>query len=143
MRLVGEELETSAPGAGERADVLLLASGPKGDSDPKVLGIAYHTTNVPYGTASMRRGQPYPESRILWRQYILLPGLMEEAATAVAVRAGFKSPGPPTTLPDAEEWKTALSATPRQDDQMSDATVASDDGEGTKVNLVDFGADSD
>ena len=56
MRLLGDELEASAPGAGQRADVLLLA-WPWDEAEPSVLGWAYHTTNVPTGTASKRRGQ--------------------------------------------------------------------------------------
>ena len=43
MRLLGDELEASAPGAGERADVLLLA-WPADAPEPTVLGWAYHTT---------------------------------------------------------------------------------------------------
>ena len=46
MRLLGEELESSAPGAGERSDILLLAC-PTGASKPTIIGCAYHTTCLP------------------------------------------------------------------------------------------------
>ena len=122
MQLVGEELEASAAGAGERADVILLA-WPKGAEEPTALGWAYHTTNVPRGTASMRPGQQYPESRILWRQCVSLPNLMTQAATAVAGEAELASPEDPRTLPDAATWLGAFSTTTDEDEQMSDASV--------------------
>ena len=56
MRLTGEELETAAPGANGRADVLLLA-WPTDAAVPTVLGWVYHTTNVSPGTASHRPEQ--------------------------------------------------------------------------------------
>ena len=85
MRKVGDDLETAAAGAGERADVLLLAQ-PSTTDTPSVLGLAYHTTNVPSGTASMNPGQVYPESRILWRYNVPMPDLMQVAATSLACR---------------------------------------------------------
>ena len=85
MRLLGDELEASAPGAGERTDVLLLA-WPTDDNEPTVVGWAYHTTNVPPGTSSMRNGQAYAESRVLWRQCMPLPDLMKIAAKSLAQR---------------------------------------------------------
>ena len=91
MRLTGDELEYSAPGAGERSDILLLA-WPMDVDEPTVVGWAYHTTNVPPGTCSMRRGQAYPESRVLWRQCVLVPDLMKLAAQSVARRIGLPSP---------------------------------------------------
>ena len=79
MRLIGDELETSARGAGERVDVLLLAWTGTAES-PRVIAEAYHTTNVPPATASMKRDQPYPESRILWRSTLLPREFVEQAA---------------------------------------------------------------
>ena len=91
MRLLGDELEASAPGAGERSDVLLLAWH-KDAKDPIVLGWAYHTTNVFPNTASMQSGQAYPESRVLWRQCAPLPDLMKLAACSLVRR--FQVPSP-------------------------------------------------
>ena len=90
MRKVGDELETDAAGAGERADVLLLA-WPRDTNIPSVLGSAYHTTNVPTGTATMKMGQVYPESRILWRYHAALPDLMKVAANKLARDLGVPS----------------------------------------------------
>jgi len=107
MRLLGDELEASAPGAGQRADVLLLA-WPWNVAEPSVLGWAYHTTNVPTGTASMHREQVYPESRVLWRHCAPLPDLMKLAACSLAKRLGLPSPASVDSLLDAAEWRTAV-----------------------------------
>ena len=82
MRLTGEDLEASAPGAGKRADFLLLAYK-RGEEYPYVLGFAYHTTNVVPETSSGDEDQAYPETRVLWYMHVPLPGLMEEAATSL------------------------------------------------------------
>ena len=79
MRLTGDDLEASARGAGERVDVLLLAWTGTAES-PRVIAEAYHTTNVPPATASMKRDQPYPESRILWRSTLLPHEFVEQVA---------------------------------------------------------------
>ena len=69
MRLTGDELEASAPGAGKRADFLLLAY--KTDEEhPYVLGYAYHTTNVVPETSSGDTEQAYPETRVLCHMHI-------------------------------------------------------------------------
>ena len=65
MRLSGDTFESSAAGANERCDFLLVGCPPRRRS-PILLGYAYHTTNVVKSTWSARHGQVYPESRILW-----------------------------------------------------------------------------
>ena len=91
MRLTGDELEASAPGAGKRADFLLLAY--KSDEEnPYVLGYAYHTTNVVPGTSSGDSEQAYPETRVLWHMHVPLRGLMEKAATALAKALQLPTP---------------------------------------------------
>ena len=91
MRLTGDELEASAPGAGKRADFLLLAY--KDDEQhPYVLGYAYHTTNVVPGTSSGNSEQAYPEHRVLWHMHVPLRGLMEKAATALATTLQLPTP---------------------------------------------------
>ena len=107
MRLLGDELEASAPGAGERTDVLLLA-WPMDAEEPSVLGWAYHTTNVPPGTASMCRGQAYPETRVLWRHCAPLPDLMKLAACSLAQRLGLPHPASVDSLFDAAMWSTGV-----------------------------------
>ena len=104
---MGDELEASAPGAGERADVLLLA-WPTDAVEPSVLGWAYHTTNVPPGTASNRRGQAYPESRVLWRHCLQLPHLVELAACSLAARLEMPHPASVDSLVDAAAWRTSV-----------------------------------
>ena len=105
MRKLGDDLETSAAGAGERADVLLLA-WPNEKEEPSVLGWAYHTTNAPPGTASMRRGQHYPETRILWKPCAPLPELMHLAAQSLVKRYGLSYPTSATKM--IEEGKIQL-----------------------------------
>ena len=122
MRLLGDELEASAPGAGQRADVLLLA-WPWDEAEPSVLGWAYHTTNVPTGTASMRHGQVYPESRVLWRQCAPLPDLMKLAACSLAKRLELPSPASVDSLHDAAEWRTDV---PDKSHNSDDNAVYSD-----------------
>ena len=107
MRMLGDDLEASAPGAGERADVLLLASSFDAE-EPSVLGWAYHTTNVPPGTASMRRGQAYPESRILWRHCVPLPDLTKAAARSLARRLGLPCPTSVGSLRNPAVWRTGV-----------------------------------
>ena len=106
MRLSGDELESSAPGAGERSDIWLLA-WPTGSDEPTALGSAYHTTNVFPGTASMNEGQSYPESRILWRPCMELPGLMDAAARALARELNLPCPAAVSDLPESAEWQRA------------------------------------
>ena len=106
MRLSGDELESSAAGAGERSDIWLLAR-PKGSDVAKALGSAYHTTNVFPGTASMSKGQRYPESRILWRPCMKLPGLMDAAACALAYELDLPRPASVSDSPDWAKWGRA------------------------------------
>ena len=106
MRLSGDELEASAPGAGERSDVWLLA-WPSDASEPTALGCAYHTTNVFPGTASRNEGQSYPESRILWRPCMALPGLMEAAARTLARELELPCPASVPDLLESAEWSRA------------------------------------
>ena len=106
MRLSGDELESSAPGAGERSDVWLLA-WPAGSDVATALGSAYHTTNVFPGTASTNEGQSYPESRILWRPCMALPGLMDTAARALARELDLPCPASVSDLPESAAWKRA------------------------------------
>ena len=91
MRLTGDELEASAPGAGKRADFLLLAYM-RGENNPYVLGSAYHTTNVVPETSSGDENQAYPETRVLWHMHVPLHGLMEKAATSLAQALGLPTP---------------------------------------------------
>ena len=110
MRKLGDELEASAAGSGERADVLLLAS-PASNNEHTVLGWAYHTTNVPTGTASMTDGQAYPETRILWRQCVPFKGLMRTAARLLAERLQLPAPDPPDPIAQVlpyDEWRSEL-----------------------------------
>merc|ERR1712186_141935 len=107
MRLLGDELEVSAPGAGERADVMILA-WPWDAELPTVVGWAYHTTTVVPGTASMSRGQPYTESRVLWRQCVPLPDLMRLAARSLAERLQLPSPASVDTLEEAAAWSAGF-----------------------------------
>ena len=106
MRLSGDELESSAPGAGERSDIWLLA-WPTGSDEPTALGSAYHTTNVFPGTASMNERQSYPESRILWRPCMELPGLMDAAARALARELNLPCPASVSYLLESAEWRRA------------------------------------
>ena len=106
MRLSGDVLESSAPGAGERSDVWLLAYS-RHASHPTALGSAYHTTNVYAGTASQRDGQSYPESRILWRPYVELAGLMEQAACNLARVFDLPSPESVDEVPLSDAWEEA------------------------------------
>ena len=103
MRLSGDVLESSAPGAGERSDVWLLAY-PRHASHATALGSAYHTTNVFAGTASLRDGQSYPESRILWRPYVALANLMEQAACNLARVFDLPSPESVDKVLLSEAW---------------------------------------
>ena len=107
MRLTGGELETAAPGANGRADVLLLA-WPTDAAVPTVLGWVYHTTNVSPGTASNRHGQAYPESRVLWRHCLPLPHLVADAACSLAARLDMPSPNTRDTLDDPVTWRTCV-----------------------------------
>ena len=102
-RKLGNGFEASAAGTGERADVLLLA-WPSDAEDASVLGWAYHTTNIPSGTATMRPGQAYPESRILWRQCTPLPDLMKLAAYSLAKRLNLPCSGSADDLLDEAVW---------------------------------------
>ena len=106
MRLTGDVLESSAPGAGERSDVWLLAY-PRHASGPTALGSAYHTTNVYAGTASHREEQSYPESRILWRDYVSLPKLMDQAAHSLALVFDLPSPDSVEEVLESEAWQEA------------------------------------
>ena len=129
MRKLGDDLETSAAGAGERADVLLLA-WPYDQDDASVLGWAYHTTNVPAGTASMRRTQAYPESRILWRQCVPLPELMKLAAKSLALRLHLPHPCSVQGLLDPAEWDAQV-LTPESDsaDVLETSDANTDDSD--------------
>ena len=106
MRLSGDELESSAAGAGERSDIWLLAR-PTDSDVVTALGSAYHTTNVFPGTASMSKTQRYPESRILWRPCIKLPGFMNAAACELARELGLPRPASVFDLPNGAEWEKA------------------------------------
>ena len=142
MRLTGDELEASAPGAGQRADILLLAYAGM-ESNPSVLGFAYHTTNVVPGTASNRKTQAYPESRILWRVIVPLRGLMQEAATSLAMK--LKLPLPRDDLKignildeDVCVKKVMKQATDSMTDveETADSTESSDDSADSESNAV-------
>ena len=116
MRLSGDELESSAAGAGGRADVLLLA-WPKHAERPSVLGLVYHTTNVLHGTASLRRDQLYCETRLLWRQFEVLPELMTLAAQAIVERLALPRPACVSDLLNTPMWSTQVFG--RRADAMS------------------------
>ena len=83
MRLTGNEFEASAPGSHKRSDVWLLTNQVNG-SEPTALHMAYNASHMFPGMASLDAAQRYPERRILWRAYVPLPGLMEEAASSLA-----------------------------------------------------------
>ena len=110
MRLTGDELEASAPGAGQRADFLLLAYTSM-DSNPSVLGFAYHTTNVVPGTSSNKTTQAYPETRVLWKMNVPLTGLMEAAATSLAETLLLPTPREESKIKDIldeQVWETTV-----------------------------------
>ena len=141
MRKVGDDLETDAAGAGERADVLLLA-WPYDTNVASVLGSAYHTTNVPTGTASMNPGQVYPESRILWRYNAPLPDLMKVAASSLACRLGLPSPASSDVLLNSDgllnqaDWRSEIM--PLQSNP-ADIVEVTDDSSDNDSSDVDFG----
>ena len=126
MRLTGGELESSAPGAGERADVLLLA-WPSQSEDPTVLGWAYHTTNVPPGTSSNRSEQAYPESRVLWRHCTPLPHLVNHAARSLALRLDMPVSASIDSLDNPEVWRTPLLSA--SVDSLDNPEASDDDSE--------------
>ena len=99
-----------------------------------MLGWAYHTTNVPTGTASKRRGQAYPESRVLWRHCAPLPDLMKLAACSLAQRLGLPRPASVDSLLDAAVWRTSV---------MSQDAVPVDVPEQGQVSDDDSYSDSD
>ena len=131
MRLMGDDLEASAPGAGKRADFLLLAFK-SGEQHPYVLGFAYHTTNAVPETSSGDKNQAHPETRVLWYMHVQLPGLMEEAATSFAKSLGLPEPRQPrdkkevAKILDENTWVDTvlkpLDAT--MDDETCHATTA-------------------
>ena len=126
MRLLGEELESSAPGAGERSDILLLAC-PTGASKPTIIGCAYHTTNVFQNTASMKYGQVYPETRLLWRQYIQMPELMKVAANRLVKRLKLPNPESVDRPHFATKWKTnVFQQVPRTETTRQEPCESSD-----------------
>ena len=88
-------------------DVLLLA-WPAAAEFPSVLVSAYHTTNVPRGTASLNPGQEYPETRILWRQNVPLPNLLRLAACSLSERLGLPQPAPVAGLLDMAVWSSSV-----------------------------------
>ena len=71
----------------------------------------------------MRRGQVYPESRVLWRHCAPLPDLMKLAACSLAKRLGLPSPASVDSLLDAAEWRTAV---PDKGHNSGDDAVYSD-----------------
>ena len=85
MRFSQGELESTARGAGECIDVLLVAWSGNEDATatslPTIVGTAYHTTNVIPETMGDNPDQPYPETRILWRHHDAFKDLMPKAAT--------------------------------------------------------------
>ena len=73
-------MESSAAGANERAEVMLVATDTR-LGHAKVLSMIYHTTNEMDNTSSASRGSKhhkyYPESRLLWTEYCRNPGLRQ------------------------------------------------------------------
>ena len=144
MRLTGDELEASAPVACQRADFLLLAYTSM-DSNPSVLGFAYHTTNVVPGTSSNKTTQAYPETCVLWKMNVPLTGLMEEAATSLAEALLLPTPREESEIKDIldpQVWEETVlkpaDATMRDasgdaetstSDRTSDSTESSDDSD--------------
>ena len=126
MRLLGEEFEASAPGAGQRTDILLLAC-PTGADKPTIIGWAYHTTNVFQNTASMKYGQVYPETRRLWRQCIQMPELMKMAASSLVNRLKLPSPESVDRPYFATKWKTnVFQQVPRTETTRQEPCESSD-----------------
>ena len=95
MLLRGDEMESSAPGANERADFMLVAAEVDG-SNAQVLSTVYHTTNDVDNTSSASRGYRgafYPESRLLWTEYVgrcgLRPKTMEGLVSRLWLQRGW------------------------------------------------------
>eukprot|EP00969_Alexandrium_andersonii_P249444 11024058-Alexandrium_andersonii.AAC.1 len=79
MAFVGDTMESTAPGPNDRTDVH-LAVLPGTSRAGVALGHVYRATNVTPNTWSQAPGQEYPETRILWREHLHLPGLAAAAA---------------------------------------------------------------
>ena len=101
-----------------------------------MLGSAYHTTNAPPGTASKRRGQAYPESRVLWRHCAPLPDLIRLAACSLAERLGLPLPASVDSLLDTAVWSTGVMSqvavpvgVPEQGHDSSDDSDSDSDSE--------------
>ena len=116
-------------------DVLLLA-WPIDADERSVLGWAYHITNVCPGTASKRRGQSYPQRRVLWRHCAPLPDLVRLAANSLAERLGLPVPGCVDSLLDTAVWRTGVKS--QAVVSLSVSEQGHDDSDGS-----DFGSNSD
>ena len=93
----GENMQTGAMGANERADFLLLAKK-KNHETFKVLCTIYHTTNVPPETVSGRKEVIVPESCLLGSCEMPVSDILEKAVETVAnshrQRQGFVDMSP-------------------------------------------------
>ena len=118
----GENMESTAAGSNNRSDVMLLAR-PRGAARATIIALVYHTTNVAENTASMRSGQAYPETRLLWRDRIdtgELPNLaMQRLAENVRIVAQDIIPSP-GDLPDPSDDESS------DNDHESEPTVIGD-----------------
>ena len=118
----GENMESTAAGSNDRSDIMLLARQ-RGAPRATIIALVYHTTNVAENTASMRPGQAYPETRLLWRDRIdtgELPNLaMRRLAENLRIVAQDIMP-PPGDLPDPSDDESS------DIDRESEANVIGD-----------------
>ena len=100
-RLVTTSERLLGPSEPQRSDFLLLAYTTT-DSNPSVIGYAWHTPNVllPLLLPHYTTTRSYFKTRVTWRMNVRLPGLMEAAATSLA--------------------ETLLLPTPRNESQIED-----------------------
>eukprot|EP00969_Alexandrium_andersonii_P244581 10806827-Alexandrium_andersonii.AAC.1 len=87
MSCAGETMESIAPGANGRVGIHLVARAAD-SSRVDTLGYAYHTTNVVPNTYTGLTSQPYPATRLLWKECARLPGLAGAAAVGVDADVG-------------------------------------------------------
>jgi hypothetical protein len=84
----GEDMESTAAGANDRADILLVARQ-RETIRFSIIAVVYHTTNVSENTASMRSGQAYPETRLLWRDRMDTGNLPNLAMRRLVMKHGI------------------------------------------------------
>ena len=90
-RVASDEPEAAGGHASDRANIMLLAWG-NGDTPPTVLGWAYHATDGPQSTTSMRGGQVYGTGHILWNHNFPLHDITNSAAITLAHKLRVAAP---------------------------------------------------